>query len=71
MYVNVEHSNWDEFLQPSISAYNTTVHSSLKLSPYEALFAKPPTILAEVMLAAEMYNRLLFGRLGLRLGLIF
>ena len=54
MYVNVEHSNWDEFLQPSISAYNTTVHSSLKLSPYEALFAKSPTILAEVMLAVPV-----------------
>lgn len=34
MYVNPHHSDWDEFLQASISAYNTSKHSSLKVSPY-------------------------------------
>ena len=51
MYVNVEHCNWDDFLQPSISSYNTSVHASLKLSPIETLFSKAPIILAEVMLS--------------------
>jgi hypothetical protein len=52
LYVNEKHSNWDEFLQPSISAYNTSNHSALKMSPYGVLFAKEPIILAEVMLSS-------------------
>lgn len=51
MYVDVEHTNWDEVLQPAISAYNSSLHQSIKCSPYEVLFATKPRILADVMLS--------------------
>ena len=51
MFVDSSHSNWDWFLQASLSAYNTTVHSSLKFSPYEVLFGRKPKIVADVILA--------------------
>lgn len=54
MYVNDDHTNWDDFLQSSISAYNTSTHSSTKFSPYEALFAREPITLVDVMLEVSM-----------------
>jgi hypothetical protein len=54
MYVDVSHENWDEFLQPSISAYNTSVHSSSKYSPYEVLFGRKPTNIADVILSSPI-----------------
>ena len=54
MYVDSSHSNWDEFLQSSISAYNTSKQASLQLTPYEALFARKPIKLADVMLSAPI-----------------
>ncbi len=50
MYVDASHSNWDDYLQSSISAYNTSKQASLQLTPYEALFARKPIKLADVML---------------------
>jgi hypothetical protein len=50
MYVDASHSNWDDYLQSSISAYNTNKQASLQLTPNEALFARKPIKLADVML---------------------
>ena len=50
MYISDNHSNWDVLLQPAISAYNTAFHASIKCSPYEALFARKATSLADVLL---------------------
>ena len=54
MYVDRDHSNWDDFLQASIVAYNTTVHSSSKFSPYEANYGRAPITLADVMLSTPV-----------------
>lgn len=51
MYIDSSHSNWDEFLQSSIAAYNASKHASIGMSPYEALFARKPTRVEEVILA--------------------
>jgi hypothetical protein len=51
MYVDATHTNWDNFLQSSISAYNTSKQASLKMSPYEVLFAREPVKLADVILS--------------------
>ena len=50
MYVDDTHTNWDEFLQSSISAYNTSCQASLKLTPYEALYARQAIKLSDVLL---------------------
>ena len=49
MYINPSHNNWDNFLQSSMSAYNTSKQASIKISPYEALYAREPVKLADVM----------------------
>ena len=54
MYINPAHTNWDEVLQSSISAYNTSKQASIKVSPYEALFVREPTKLADVLLATPV-----------------
>jgi sulfur carrier protein ThiS len=53
MYVDDSHANWDEFLQSSISAYNTSMQASIGVSPYEANFGRRPITLADVMLTSS------------------
>jgi hypothetical protein len=54
MYVNDSHSNWDAFLQASISAYNSCIHSSTGFSPYEVLFARKPRRVVDVILDSRV-----------------
>ena len=54
MYVDTTHTNWDQSLQASISAYNTSFHASIGCSPYEVLFARKPRVLADVMLSTPV-----------------
>jgi hypothetical protein len=53
MYINFEHSNWDNYLQSAVSAYNTSIHSSTKYSPYEALFLRKPVLQADIVLGVK------------------
>ena len=46
-YVNDDHSDWDLFLSMAISACNSSVHATTGISPYEALFARPPVLVAD------------------------
>jgi hypothetical protein len=54
MYINPTHTNWDNFLQSSMSAYNTHKQASIKISPYEALYAREPVKVADVLLATPI-----------------
>jgi hypothetical protein len=54
MYIDQSHTNWDEYLQSSISAYNTSKQSSIKLSPYEALYAREAIKLSDVILSSPV-----------------
>jgi hypothetical protein len=40
IYIAPSNTNRDEYLQSSISAYNTSKQASIKCSPYEALYAR-------------------------------
>lgn len=35
-----EHNNWDDYLHAIVFAYNTGIHSSTKISPYELTFGR-------------------------------
>lgn len=53
MYINTAHTNWDEFLQSAISAYNTSDQASIGYTPYEANFGRVAVTLADVMLTSS------------------
>ncbi len=54
MYMDPSHTNWDEYLQSSIAAYNTSKQASLKISPYEALYARDAVKVSDVMLSTPV-----------------
>ncbi|CAF3235826.1 unnamed protein product [Rotaria sp. Silwood2] len=39
-----ESSNWDEYLYPIIFAYNTGIHSTTNISPFELTFGRPANL---------------------------
>jgi hypothetical protein len=41
---DTEHSNWDEYLQAVVFAYNTGIHKSTRYSPYELLYGRAPRL---------------------------
>ncbi len=53
-YVNDDHSDWDEFLQLAVAAYNSANHASTGMSPYEALFARPPVNVIDLIIGNEL-----------------
>ena len=52
-----EHSvDWDEWLDQAVFAYNTSVHESTGLSPYELIFGRPARMPIEVELGVPLRN---------------
>jgi hypothetical protein len=49
-YINETHTNYDELLSQVIYCYNTTVQASTGFTPYEAVFARKPVNLQEIIL---------------------
>lgn len=49
-FVNERHTDWDAYLQLTISAYNNSVHSSTGVSPYEAMFNRQPVMVADIIM---------------------
>jgi len=43
-FVNPEQSNWDDLLQASVFAYNTSIHSSTGFTPFEMVHGFIPTM---------------------------
>ena len=41
---------WHKWLSMAEWWYNTTFHTSLKMTPFQALYARPPPLIAELML---------------------
>ena len=39
---------WDEFLESSVFAYNTSCHESTNYSPFEVMFGRKPTLLVDL-----------------------
>ncbi len=52
--IDATQTNWDEYLQSSISAYNTSKQASIKCSPYEALYAREAIKVSNVMLSTPV-----------------
>ena len=53
-YVNDEHNDWDTYLPLATQSYNTSFHSSIGMSPYEALYARKPVLVADVILDNQL-----------------
>ena len=57
MYVNQAHNDWDVYLKMVVNAYNCSIQESSGFSPFEVLFARKPTLVADVALKANDYSR--------------
>ena len=55
-YVNSNHTDWDLYLNSTLFANNTAVHSSTGKSPYEILFGRTEYGLNDVKFATEGYK---------------
>ena len=53
-FVNDSFDDWDLFLQMAISAYNNSYHSSIGMSPYEALFGRPAVLVSDVIMNNQL-----------------
>ena len=49
-FLNDEQDNWDDFINPVLLAYRTSVHKSTKKTSYFLAFGKEPTLLIEEQL---------------------
>jgi hypothetical protein len=48
-YVSATHDDWDLHLGLAVNAYNNTMQSSIGMAPSEALFNRPPVIIADII----------------------
>ena len=52
--VNESHTDWDLYLQMAISAYNNSHHATIKMTPYEAMFARQSVSVADVIMSNQL-----------------
>jgi hypothetical protein len=53
-YVNDTHDDWDLFLPLAISAYNNSYHSSIRMTPFEALFGRKSVLVADMIMNHQL-----------------
>lgn len=53
-FVNSDHDDWDSYLPMALSAYNNSYHSTIKMTPFEALYHRPPVQLSDVLLSNQL-----------------
>ena len=53
-FVNSEHDDWDLHLQMAVSAYNNSYHTSIKMTPYEAMFGRTPVLVSDVIMSNQL-----------------
>ena len=57
-FVSANQSDWDQWVDQAVFAYNTSVHASTGFSPYELVFGRPPRMPLEVELGVPVFNPL-------------
>ena len=57
-FVSANQSDWDQWVDQAVFAYNTSVHASTGFSPYELVFGCPPRMPLEVELGVPVFNPL-------------
>ena len=55
-FVSQHSIDWDEWLDQAVFAYNTSVHESTGISPYELVFGRPARMPIEVELGVPLQN---------------
>lgn len=55
-FVNDSYDDWDVLIRIAISAYNNSLHSTIGMSPYKALFGRPPVLVADIILNNQLLS---------------
>ena len=55
-FVNDHSNNWDDVLDQAVFAYNTSIHESTGLSPYEMVFGREARMPIEVEVGVPLHN---------------
>jgi hypothetical protein len=48
--LNVNHEDWDVYLQMAVSSYNNSFHTSIGMTPFEAYFCRPGYLISDIVL---------------------
>ena len=70
-FVSANQSDWDQWVDQAVFAYNTSVHASTGFSPYELVFGRPPRMPLEVELGVPVFNPLSQSEYSQPLGKLF
>ena len=55
-FISERSLDWNQWLDQAVFAYNTSVHESTKMSPYEMVFGRPARMPIEVELGVPLQN---------------
>ena len=55
-FVSIHGNDWDQWLDQAVFAYNTSVHESTGMSPYQLVFGRPARMPIEVELSVPLRN---------------
>ena len=55
-FVSIHGNDWDQWLDQAVFAYNTSVHESTGISPYQLVFGRPTSMPIEVELSVPLHN---------------
>ena len=55
--VSDQHNDWDDHLLSVLRSYRNTIHAALGISPYEALYCRPPKIEADEQFPTRTVSR--------------
>jgi hypothetical protein len=53
-YVNGEQDNWDVYLEMAVSSINNSYHATLGMTPYEAHYGRPSSMVQDVILNTQL-----------------
>ena len=55
-FVSIHGNDWDQWLDQAVFAYNTSIHESTGMSPYQLVFGRPARMPMEVELSVPLRN---------------
>ena len=62
MFVNDDQTNWPDLIQPIVHAYNTSLHPTIKITPFEVIFGRKAILPFDIELNQEVNTQQLEPR---------